>query len=75
MSAVDLQAVISFLTLHCRPGGGNPLATLSAAQLVRDLPIRELALLHESLAGVELDSRLAALINERVADLGILQAA
>jgi hypothetical protein len=75
MSTVDLQSLVSFLTVHCGPDAGNPLTLLSAAQLVRELPVKELALFQEALAGVPLDPSLAALIAERLGEPGARRAA
>ena len=66
MSTVDLQALISFLTTSCKAGASNPLPLLSAAQLVRDLPVKEVALLQEGLDGIPLDPALAAMIECRL---------
>jgi hypothetical protein len=67
MSQADLQALLSFLTTHCRPGSTNPLSILSAAQMVIDLPVDQAAALQRGLEGVSLESTLAQLIEHKAA--------
>ena len=67
MSQSDLQALSSFLTVHCRPGGSNPLSILSAAQMVIDLPVDQVAALKRALEGVTLESTLVQLIDHKMA--------
>jgi len=62
----DLQALASFLTNHCRPGRGNPLSLLSAAQLVTDLSPEQLLVLRQVLNGAALEATLLQLIERRV---------
>ena len=66
MSTIDLQALISFLTVHCKAGASNPLTLLSAAQLLAEVPARDLALFQEALEDVPLDPSLSALIADRL---------
>ena len=65
--SIDLQALKAFLTDHCRPGRGNPLSLLSAAQLLTDLSSEHLLALRQALDGAALESNLAQLIEERAA--------
>lgn len=75
MRTVDLQALVSFLTVHCGPGASNPLTLLSAAQLLRELPFRELARIQEALQGVALEPSLQRLIEDQLVGVTILEAA
>jgi len=61
----DLQALIVFFTDHCRPGQGNPLSLLSAAQIVSDLPMEHLLILRSALDGATLERNLLELIEQR----------
>ena len=64
----DLQSLIVFFTDHCRPGQGNPLSLLSAAQIVTDLPMEHLLMLRRALDGATLERNLLELIEQRAVE-------
>lgn len=63
----DLQVIAEFFAAHCRPGPGNPLSLLSAAQVVTDLPREQLLALRHALADAVLETTLVHLIEQRAA--------
>ena len=75
MSQRDFQELLAFLRTHCGTEACNPLALLSAAQLVRDLPTEQVALFQQALAEVALDPSLAALIAHKLKHRTLLETA
>jgi hypothetical protein len=61
----DLQSLIAFCAIYCKPGSHNPLSIQSAAQLVNDLSAEQTAAFQQALHGVPLEPGLAALIAQK----------